>query len=229
MPNQYTANNDHEDFRGIWERNGAGVEETDLQYRRFREYLMMKDRNITELAHIYGIRDGGLRTIAAAKKWTERAQAYDRFVTTELDRAAISGTLISIDGDKQRRDEFIEQYEAMRLELWEVRKQLLTKVKKMMNFEVGNTTKSVRKVYRAKNPATKQLELNVVNETVTDPRWSWGDAAKMLDVVDRIGNELLNLSPDVLKEMPAFCYELRRNGYDVADFMRRTVDKLRAS
>jgi len=39
----------------------------------------------------------------------------------------------------------------------------------------------------------------------------------------------LALPPDVVSLMPEFSYELARAGYDTAEFMRRTIDKLKAS
>lgn len=215
------------DYRAIWERRD---DETDLQYERFRAYLAMKNRNMSELARQLDIRPPDLRDVGAAKNWRERAAAYDRWVLAEIDRANVNGAIMAVNNTKRRdRDPMLEEYEKMRVELWEIRAELLAKVRKMLTFEVGTSTKSARKAFRVKNPETKQSELNIVSEVKTDPRWTWGDVAKITEMIDRLGQEIISMPPEVVKLLPEFCYELRRNGFDVAAFMQNTIDKLKAS
>jgi len=218
------------DYRPIWERR---EDETSLQYERFRAYLTMRKRNITELARQLNIADSHMREIAASNAWRERAAAYDRWVTAELDRAAVGGAMLEIanttTNNKTDGDPILADYEAMRAEMWEVRTELLKKVKAMLSFEVGNSTKLARKAFRVKNPETKRFELNIVAETKTDPRWTWGDVAKITEMVDKLGQEILSMPPDVVRLLPEFCYQLRRSGFDVATFMQQTIDKLKAS
>lgn len=213
------------DVRGIWE---AYEGETELQYRRFRDYLAMNPRNIADLARIYGIESSGLYQLSKKRDWVRRAAAYDRMVAAELQRSALSGTLLAIDSDQLQNKQWLEEYEKMRTELWNARQLMLTKVKKMLDFEVGVSVKSARKTYRIKNPATKQYEVHTASEIQTDPRWSWGDTARMLDVIDRLGKEVLGLSPDMVELLPEFIYEARRHDLDPVQYLRRTIEKLKA-
>jgi len=215
------------DYRAIWERR---EDETDLQFDRFRAYMTMNPRNISELARQLNLAGSDLRGVAAEKAWRDRAAAYDRWRLAELDRAAVGTAILEVTNTKRRdADPLVAEYEAMRAEMWELRSQLVNKVKTMLTFEVGVSTKSARKAFRVMNPETKQKELNIVSEVKTDPRWTWGDVAKMTEMIDRLGQEIISMPPDVVKLLPEFCYELRRNGYDVAVFMQQTIDKLKAS
>lgn len=214
------------DFRGIWEQR---EDENTEQYRRFRDYLDMNPRNITALARANGKEPSTFFNLSSKKNWVERAAAYDRFIANEMKRSALNGTLLAIDADQKKNGEWLEEYERMRVELWEMRQRMMIKVKKMLDFDVGVSVKSARKTSRIKNPQTGKYELHTVSETQTDPRWSWGDVARMTDVIDRLGQEIMNLSPDVIKAMPEFFYELQRNGIDPAEYMRRTTAKLKAT
>lgn len=214
------------DFHGIWERQNG---ETDKAYSRFRDFLAMPKRNISGLARRYGIREANLRLQAVKNDWQNRAAAYDRWIHAEMERTALAGALIHAIPDPAKTNNFIDQYDAMRADLWDKRTRLLEKIDQMLDYRVGTGSKTTRKAYQLRNPQTKKWEHHVVHETVNDARWSWGDVAKLLQTVDEIGREILSLPPDVVKLMPEFSYELARHGHDTADFMRRTIEKLKAS
>jgi len=213
------------DYRGVWERRD---DETDTKYERFRAFLAMPHRNITELARTIGITDSHLRGVAVKYQWQTRAAAYDRWAKAELDRSVVQGTALELNTGSRAR-QYVDDYEQTRAELLESRRKLLDKINKMLDFDVGTGSKTTRKHYRVKNPQTKKWESHVTTETVNDPRWTWGDVSRLVQAVDLIGRELLALPPDVVSLMPEFSYELARAGYDTAEFMRRTIDKLKAS
>lgn len=230
--------NEHNDYRGIWERRD---DESDVSYERFRIYLTMPKRSINEVAKKANVTDSYLRKVAVNYSWTQRAAAYDRWVQAELSRKAQSAAVLEINTNTAENRFWIEQNDKMMQELWNFRSQLLAVAQKMLSdFEVGNKTNSGEKTYvtweMLKTPdgeggfKEERVKVrNVVRKQTTDPRWSWGDTVRVIEMVDKLGQQVLNLPTDAIKVLPEFLYQLRRNGHDPVDFMRRTIEKLKAS
>lgn len=213
------------DYHGIWERR---TEETDLQYERFQAYLHMKERNMTTLGKQLNVSAAYLRNVASKMDWTERVSAYDRFISAEIERKTAIGAIAHVNSDTASNDEWIDAYSKMQKDAWNTSERLMGKIADMLEFEVGNATKSARTVKRTKD-ADGNPVLEIVGQTKVDPRWTWADVTRMVEMVNELRRMALGLPADVVRIMPDFVYELRRHGRDPIDFMKLTIETLRAS
>lgn len=222
-------------YVGIWERRQG---ETALSYQRFLDYVRMPKRSITALAEKYGIAPQYLRLIASPSKndWVNRAAAYDVSVQAEVDKTTRQAVLLAAT-DTEMNSRWLREHEKMQLQLWEFRSQLIGIVQKMVNdFEVGTKAKSATKTYFTHEDVTdkhgkvQRIKVkNIVKQSSNDPHWTYGDTIRAIEMIDRLGNEVLNLPSEVISKLPELVYQLRRNGHDPNYFVQSTIDKLKAS
>lgn len=227
--------NGDRDFKPIWEQR---ENETEKNYSRFLDYLRMEKRNISKLAESYGVTGAYLRGIASTPRgdWMRRAAAYDRAVQAEIEQKTKT-LVIEAAADTAANSRWLDEHEKMQLQLWEFRNQLIDMVKTMLaQFKLGNKARSGTKSYITWEEITDKYGnvqrvkvKNFVRSSDADPHWTYGDTIRAIEMVDRLGQEVLNLPSEVISKLPELVYQLRRNGHDPAYFVQSTIDKLKAS